>query len=89
MVTTSLMTPDASRWSMLRLEYAEYNHGTPLSIDLDLGCICDCEMDDFQPLMCFEYCMGEHEDSDWDSIDDDAMHAESDYWFSNGLMTIR
>lgn len=88
-MTTSLMTPDTTRWSMLRLEHAEYSHGTPMCIELDCGSCTDWEMDDNQPLMCIEYVHGVHDDADWDSIDEQAMLDESDYWFSMGIMTVR
>ena len=88
-VHTALTGPDATRWSMLRLEYAEYNSGEPMSIELDCGSFTTLEMDDTQPLMCSHHIKGEHGTDDWDSIDDEALIAESDYWFSRGIMIIR
>ena len=79
----------SNRRSMLSLEYAEYNSGEPLSIELDCGCITDAEMDHNQPLMCAEYTKGEHVDPDWDCIDDEALASESDYKFLSGLMITR
>lgn len=79
----------STRRSMLSLEYAEYYSGTPMSIELDCGCITDMEMDASQPLMCTEYAQGEHVSTDWDAIDEEALQAEDDYWFSMGVMTTR
>ena len=88
-VQHTLTGPDATRWSMLRLEYAEYNSGEPMSIELDCGSLTALEMDDYQPLMCAEYTQGEHGTDDWDSIDEEALASESDYWFSHGVMITR
>ena len=76
----------STRRSLLSLEYAEYNSGTPMSINMDCGSIADCEMDDHQPLMCTEYVHGEHDTDDWDCIDEQAMLDESNYRFSHGVM---
>ena len=85
----TLTGPDATRWSMLRLEYAEYNSGEPMSIELDCGAITDAVMDDYQPLLCPHHIKGEHESSDWDGIDEEALAAQASYWFSHGFMITR
>lgn len=90
MFSFTLPGPDKSKWSMLQLEYAEYNHGTPMSIELDCGELCAWELDDSQPLMSTSsYVETEHSNHDWDSIDEEAMALESDYWFSMGCMVTR